>query len=64
MLLIPVNSSAIAAVGYDGYTLAVVFTSSDRVYEHHSVPPWVYAALMTATSIGAYHSRNIRERYQ
>jgi hypothetical protein len=42
MVLIPVHCSAIAAVGYDGDTLAVVFTSSDRVYEHHGVPSRVY----------------------
>jgi hypothetical protein len=64
MSLLPVDSSAIAAVGYDGYTLAVVFTSSDRVYEHHGVPPRVYFGLMTAASKGAYYSRHIRGRYR
>ena len=59
-----VNSSAIRAVGYDGHTLAVVFTTSDTVYTHHGVPYSVYAGLMQAESMGAYYNRYIRGRYR
>ena len=64
MSLTLVNSSAIRAVGYDGYTLAVQFTTSDTVYEHSGVPVWVYLGLMAASSMGAYYNRHIRGRYR
>lgn len=63
MSMIPVSSSAIAAIGYDGHNLAVVFTTSSTVYVHHGVPYSVYAGLMRATSMGAYYNDNIRGRY-
>lgn len=64
MSLIPVNSSAIRAVGYDGHNLAVVFTTSDTMYVHHGVPYAVYFGLMRAASMGAYYNRHIRGRYR
>jgi hypothetical protein len=63
MTMIQVNSSAIAAVGYDGYTLSVEFHSG-RTYDHPGVPYSVYAGLMNASSMGAYYSRYIRGRYR
>jgi len=63
MTMIAVNSSAIAAVGYDGYTLSVQFTTSDTVYDHPGVPYSVYMDFMTAASMGAYYNRYIRGRY-
>ena len=62
-LLIPVNSSAILAVGYDGSTLTVVFVTG-RVYDHPNVPYSVFEGLMQASSKGAYYNRNIRGRYR
>jgi hypothetical protein len=64
MVLIPVNSSSIQAVGYDGYMLAVLFHTSDTVYEHPGVPYSVYLGLMQASSMGAYYNRHIRGRYR
>ncbi len=64
MSMILVNSSAIRAVGYDRYTLAVQFTTSDTVYTHHGVPYSVYAGLMQAASMGAFYNRHIRGRYR
>lgn len=64
MALIPVSSSAIRAVGYDGYTLAVLFHTSDTVYEHPGVPYSVFLGLMQADSMGAYYSRYICGRYK
>ena len=63
MELIAVNSSAIAAVGYDGYTLTVEFHSG-RVYDHPGVPYSVYQEFMNASSMGQYYSRYIRGRYR
>ncbi len=64
MSMISVHSSAIRAVGYEGGTLAVVFTTSSTVYTHHGVPYAVYAALMRASSMGAYYNQHIRGRYR
>jgi KTSC domain len=62
--LISVNSSAIAAIGYENGTLAVLFHTSDTVYIHHGVPYTVYAGLMHAASMGAFYNRFIRGRYR
>lgn len=61
--LIPVDSSAIAAVGYDGYTLTVQFHTG-RTYDHPGVPYSVYAGLMQASSMGAFYNGYIRGRYK
>lgn len=59
-----VNSSSIRAVGYDGHTLAVLFHTSETVYEHPGVPYSVYDGLMRAASKGAFYNRHIRGRYR
>ena len=61
--LIPIDSSAIRAVGYDGYTLTVEFHTG-RIYDHPGVPSSVYVAFMSASSMGAYYSKHIRGRYR
>ena len=63
MTLMPVNSSAIAAVGYDGYTLTVEFRNG-HIYDHPGVPNSVYREFMNASSMGAYYSHHIRGRYR
>lgn len=64
MSLQPVHSSAIRAVGYDGYTLAVLFRQSGMLYLHPGVPESVYLGLLHAPSKGAYYNRHIRGRYR
>jgi hypothetical protein len=61
--MIPVDSSAIRAVSYDGSTLTVEFHNG-RIYDHPGVPYLVYEGLMQASSKGAYYNRNIRARYR
>jgi hypothetical protein len=61
--LIPVESSAIRAVGYDGYTLTVEFHSG-RIYDHPGVPEAVFYGLLNAASKGAYYNQHIRGRYR
>jgi len=63
LTMIPVNSSAIRAVGYDGYTLTVEFHTG-RKYDHPNVPYDVYEAFMHASSMAAYYSQHIRGRYR
>lgn len=63
MTLISVSSSAIQAVGFDGYTLRVVFHHGGT-YDHPGVPRSEFEALLHASSIVAYYVRHIRGRYQ
>jgi hypothetical protein len=62
-ILIPAQSSAIRAIGYDGSTLTVEFDTG-RTYDHPGVAYSVYEGLMQAPSKGAYYNRNIRGRYR
>ena len=62
--MMSVNSSSIRAVGYDGYTLAVQFHTSDTIYDHPGVPYSVYLGLMQASSMGAFYNRFIRGKYR
>jgi len=62
MILTPANSTAIRAVGYDGYTLTVEFHTG-RIYDHPGVPYSVYVEFMNAPSMGAYYNQFIRGRY-
>ena len=64
MSMVSVNSSAIAAIGYDGNTLAVQFHTSDTIYCHHGVPYSIYVGLMQSESMGAYYNRHIRGKYR
>jgi hypothetical protein len=64
MDLTPVESEAIAAVGYDGHYLYVLFHTSHTVYSHPGVPYSVYLGLIHASSMGAYYNRHIRGRYK
>ena len=63
MSMIPVNSEAIRAVGYDGGTLFVEFHTG-YIYPHPHVPYSVYCGLMNASSKGGYYNRHIRGKYK
>jgi hypothetical protein len=65
MRLRPVNSSSLAAVGYDAESqvLAVKFRHGG-IYEYFDVPKRAYKELMTASSLGEYFARNIRGSYR
>jgi hypothetical protein len=63
MNLIPVSSSSIRAVGYDGYHLFVQFHTSDTIYTHPGVSEAVFLELLHANSPGTYYNQNIRGRY-
>ena len=61
--MIRVNSTAIRAVGYDGYTLYVEFLTG-QTYEHPRVPYSEFCNLLNADSKGGYYSRHIRGKYR
>lgn len=61
--MIPVNSSAIAAIGYENDVLAVTFHNTGT-YLHPGVPYSVFAGLLRAGSKGAFYNRHIRGKYK
>jgi hypothetical protein len=66
MDLKPVESSNIAAVGYDpdDRTLHVKFKGSGQVYAYDGVTPEHHEALMGADSIGTHFHANIRKNFK
>ena len=62
MNMIPVSSSNISAIGYDGTTLYVGFRSGG-LYKYFNVPQSVYNGLMSASSHGSYLANYIKGHY-
>jgi hypothetical protein len=62
MALIPVSSSNLAAVGYNGRTLIIAFRSGG-LYAYFGVSFSEYTGLMQASSHGKYFHQNIKGRY-
>ena len=62
--MIPVNSSAISAVGYDKNTqqMQIRFVQG-HTYTFCRVPQKIFDDLLSATSKGTYYDRHIRDRY-
>ncbi len=60
----PVESSSLAAVGYEAATesLEIEFTSG-RIYRYTGVPEFLFRALMSARSKGRYFNQSIRDRF-
>lgn len=60
----PVQSSNLAAVGYDPATLIMtVQFNSGRSYRYKDVPQDVYLALLNAGSAGKYFNDYIKEAF-
>lgn len=61
MELVAVDSSNIAAVGYDkaSETLTIQFHTG-ALYQYEAVPENVYTGLLNAESVGKYFHANIR----
>ncbi|HBB38225.1 MAG: hypothetical protein UV82_C0014G0031 [Candidatus Magasanikbacteria bacterium GW2011_GWD2_43_18] len=60
----PVQSSNLAAIGYDPLTetLEVEFTDGS-VYEYKNVSQFIYDELMNASSHGSYFNREISKSF-
>lgn len=63
---INVSSSAIRKIGYDGITnrMYIDFEDSDPYYTFCNVPESVFRDFISASSVGSYYHRNIKDRYQ
>ena len=64
MYMIPVNSRAISAIGYDAPTqqMQIRFTQGDT-YTFCRVPASVFDSFSQASSKGTYYDRYIKGRY-
>src|SRR5207247_1423708 len=62
---VPLRSRAVASVGYDADTRALVVEfSSGRVYRFRDVPASVYDSLLRVPNKGVYVARSINGRYE
>jgi len=59
-----VDSSNIERIGYDPNlsTLRIEF-KSNRTYDYFNVPENVFNELRSASSVGGYHAKNIKNSY-
>lgn len=62
MDLISVNSSNVAAIGYDSGTLTVKFTNNS-IYQYFNVPENVFRAFLNASSKGKFLHQNVKNHY-
>ena len=60
--MVQVDSSAVAAVGFEAGDLYVEFRDGD-LYVYHAVPEWLHRDLMSADSIGQFLNREIKPLY-
>lgn len=61
---VAVESSSVASVGFDEALSAMdVEFSGGAVYRYFAVPAAVHAALMHASSKGAFFNRHVRAKY-
>lgn len=64
MRRVPVQSRAIASVGYDRTTNVLELELAEgEVYQYYAVPVSVHQQLLAADSIGRYFLTEIRGRY-
>ena len=60
MEMIPVQSEAVSAIGYDGQNLHITYRGGGKTYIHPNVPRHVADGLMAAESKGKYIAKHIR----
>ena len=58
-----VNSSSVRSVGWSDGTLELEYLNG-YVYRYYDVPQPTYAALLAASSIGAYVNKHIKPHYE
>lgn len=64
MSMIPVNSSAIAAIGYEDGTLFVLFHKNPKIYPLPNVPYSLFDAFVNAPSPGEFWNRHLRGKFK
>lgn len=64
MSLISVNSTAVAAIGYEHGVLYVLFHDNPKLYALPNVPYTLFAQFLNATSHGAFWNRYLRGKFK
>ncbi|WP_430508300.1 KTSC domain-containing protein [Rossellomorea marisflavi] len=64
MIMRPVTSSNLVAVGFDDTTGTLYIQFHNNTYKYFNVPHDVYRNLMNANSKGEYHAAFIKNRYR
>jgi hypothetical protein len=64
MSLIPVNSSAVAAIGYENGVLFVRFHDNPKLYSLPKVPYSLFTQFLNASSHGAFWNRYLRRKFK
>lgn len=61
--MIPVNSEAIIAVGYDGTNLHITYRGGGKTYIHPGVHKSTYESLLASDSKGKFIAKHIRVQH-
>ena len=64
MKLTPVESSAIAEIGYDNGTLIIRFHSRRKPYLYPNVPEELFREFLCAPSQGKFFHEKIKDKFQ
>jgi KTSC domain len=64
MSMIPVISSAVAAVGYENGTMAVQFHNNPKTYRLPNVPYSLFEAFVNAPSPGEFWNRYLHGKFK
>jgi hypothetical protein len=62
--MIPINSSCIAAIGYENGVLAVQFHNNPKTYRLPNVPYSLFAAFVNASSPGEFWNCYLRDKFK
>lgn len=63
VLMVPVESSNVEAVGHLGGDLHVKFRGGNH-YVYAAVPRGLYVAMLGAESVGKFHARHIKDKFE
>ena len=65
MEMIPVNSSAIAAIGYDSVSrnMKIRFHNNHKTYDYCNVPKELFQRFSVSSSKGSFYYRYIKDKY-
>jgi hypothetical protein len=62
--MIPVSSSNLVSVGYDGSSMTLRIQFHSGIYDYFNVPENIYNGLLSASSKGQYHHAFIKNSYK
>jgi hypothetical protein len=64
MKMFPINSSAIAAIGYENSILAVRFHNNPKTYQLPNVPCSLFLEFLNTPSPGKFFNQHLRGKFK